>query len=314
MGRDLAMAVGLFVLAGLLFLLPADFLLNCRLKLYSLWSQSEQTARELRQVPEVFTAEVSAQRQIQELSRQVVQKENELSALRREMRNFGDFRSSFPLTRIIPATILGFAGSRDAPEVYLSAGTEDGVKQDYLLAQGSAFAGLVAGADKNSGVAMLASHPGCVVAGRASGSRDLCTVRGAGGGRVIAVFYVAQTTAAPGEKILTSGLTGKAPEGLLIGELLDSPRRGREQGALEAAVKLAANLNQLEDVIILGAEEKQTPLRSGYAQPPAGVRSPAQPGTPGQPVVPPAQPPVAPGTAPAAPEKPAGEVLSPALG
>lgn len=321
MGRDLATAAGLFLLAGLLFLLPADLLQESRLKLYSLWSRSEQAARELRQTPEEFTAETPLREQAQELSRQLILKDNELNALRRELRNVADFRTNFPLTRIIPAEVLGFSGSRDAPEVFLSAGSEDGVKQDYLLAQGSAFVGIVAGVDKNAGVAMLATHPGCVVAGRGVGSRDLCTVRGAGGGRVIAIFYVAQTTAAPGEKLVTSGMTGKAPEGLLIGELLDHPRRSHEQGALEATVKLAANLNQLQDLILLGAEEKQTPQRSGFTPVGNGTRPPLQPGTPlpGAPAQPatPAQPgavPVTPPATPSTPAKPAEGELPPALG
>ena len=58
------------------------------------------------------------------------------------------------------------------------------------------------------------------------------------------------TTLKPGQNIVTSGLGGIFPKGIPIGKVVDS--RSVEYGLLvEARIKLAANLNALEEVWVL---------------------------------------------------------------
>jgi rod shape-determining protein MreC len=54
----------------------------------------------------------------------------------------------------------------------------------------------------------------------------------------------------PGQKVVTSGLGGIFPKGIPIGQVLDS--QSVEFGLyVEARVKLAANLNGLEEIWVL---------------------------------------------------------------
>lgn len=305
MGRDLGIGILLFTLAGLLFLLPSNLLRDCRLQIYSLWSESEKETDKLSRTPAQLTPVVAPEVRLHEITLQLIQKDNEIAGLRRELHNLGALRTLLPLTQIIPARILGFGGNHETPEVYLSAGTAEGVGEDYLLAQGTAFAGLIVNTGEHSSLALLPTHPGCVVGGRTAQTRDICSVRGTNAGKTLAVFYTGQTAAAPGEKILTSGLTGKAPEGLIIGTLLDYPHRGSEPGTLEAPIRLEVNLNQLENVLILSG--RNAPTRSTGVQitvpvTPVTPASPTQPTTPAKPGV------------PSVPTEPAEDEVSPALG
>lgn len=292
MRRDMGVTLGLLAVAGLLFLLPAGLLRDCRLKLYSLFRGSQKAVEQMQEerntraiedgktAPDtVYDPSVPPEQRLRELTRQLIGKDSEIAALRQELRNLGDFRTAFPTVKIIPVRVIGFSGSREEPAVFLSAGTNERVAVDNTLAQGTAYAGTVVRVDHDAAFALLPSHPGCLVDGRAVKSRDICSVRGLGAGRAQAVFYVGQTATAPGERIITSGMLGKAPEGLIIGSIEEYPRRGREPGTLEAPVKLEANLSTLEDLVIVGWQAAgatgQPATPSGAATKPASSASPS---------------------------------------
>ena len=260
MGRDFVVAVCLLLLAAGLFMLPGDYLRAARLHLYGLYARISGAAGQIEaQAEPVVTAEVGLPARVAELNNLLVLKDAEISRLRRDLRQLADFRTAFPLVAIVPVRVLGFSGGSEGAELILNAGTEQGLARGDALAQGAAYVGSVALVGPQTSLALPLTHPGSVVAARTAISRDICAVRGRGGQRVLVVIYASQSAITPGEKVITSGLSGTAPEGLVIGTITDYPRRGSEPGTLEADLRLEAEMSSLEDIIVIRAAQPVVP-------------------------------------------------------
>lgn len=189
--------------------------------------------------PEALRARVAA------LEKQLLRKEGEIAGLERALREFEGFRREMPELKLRAAKVV----SRSGEEAVIDAGAEDGVGDGWAVAQGAVLAGTIAQRAAKHSVVLLTASGGSLIPARAGRSRDVCTVRGCGGGMGMAVFYANQTETAPGEPLFTSGLLGRLPPGLLIGNLADYPQPAAG-GTLEAPVRLAADLPALERVLV----------------------------------------------------------------
>lgn len=256
MRLNLIIAVVLFIIAGVLFALPGDYLRRWRLELYGLYSGSKIIVDEFSN-PIVLTSEVSSQRKIKELQVSLARKDGEIAFLKKELRQIREVKDIFPLLSLTSAGVINGMADLSSPEVVLDKGLEDGVVKGEAVAQGQMLAGVIASLTKKAALALLVDNPGCLIPGRSAKSRDMCSVIGKGYGKARAIFYTGHTVSMPGEKIFTSGLLGHIPEGLLIGTLEDYPIKGVEPGTLEAPVKLSADLASLERVLIIKTPEKE---------------------------------------------------------
>ena len=161
------------------------------------------------------------------------------------MREFEGFRRGMPELKLLAARVV----SRSGEEAVIDAGAEDGVGDGWAVAQGTVLAGTIAQRAPKHSVVLTTASGGSLIPARAGRSRDVCSVRGCGGGMGVAVFYANQTETAPGEPLFTSGLLGRLPPGLLVGTLADYPQPATG-GTLEAPVRLAADFPALERVLV----------------------------------------------------------------
>jgi len=114
--------------------------------------------------------------------------------------------------------------------------------------------GRVAGVSFDHAQVLLVGDPNCRVAALVENeNRDNGVVGPAGPleNDLAVLSYLPRGAALkPGQAVLTSGLGGVFPKGLLLGKIVDA--QAVEYGLyLEARVKLAANLNALEEVWVL---------------------------------------------------------------
>lgn len=254
MKNDIIRAVIFTVLAVMLFMLPQNTMSRIRLKVYNIFGDVKEVAGSIEGQEGVYDSSVSPRRRVAELTNELVAKDAQILSLKREMRNLINFRNQFPTLEIIPAKVITYRFSDAATEVYISAGKEQGVSRDNILVQAGAYVGGVVMVDEQTSLAVLADSPKSVVAARALRSGDSCIVRGEGFNKAKAIFYVSKTEVVPGEKVITSGFLGKAPEGLVVGVVEDYPVRGSEPGTMEAPVRLEAALSKLEDVLVVGLQ------------------------------------------------------------
>ena len=104
----------------------------------------------------------------------------------------------------------------------------------------------------NVSTVLLLTDPESGVGAVAQRSRDLGVVLGGGGPQtLIARFFSKDADVQVGDRIVTSGMGSKFPDGLLIGEVVSVsvPQPGLVK---EAVVKPSADFEHLEEVMVIG--------------------------------------------------------------
>ncbi|MCL2403047.1 MAG: rod shape-determining protein MreC, partial [Coriobacteriia bacterium] len=155
-----------------------------------------------------------------------------------------------PDEAVLPASVIGLPSSSYERIIVLNRGTRDGVDlaMPVVTAQGLLGSTIEVGpnyskvrliTDQNSGVAALVQR-----------DRQLGTVQGSLGGELRLNFIPVDATIEPGDRVLTSGLGGVFPKGLIIGEVI---RTDGDHNTLyqTISVRSTVNLDRLEEVLIL---------------------------------------------------------------
>lgn len=139
--------------------------------------------------------------------------------------------------------------------VQIDRGSLDGLSNNIpVLTPDGALVGRVASVSLTRSQVVLIGDPNCKVAALIENdARDTGVIVGSGpfDGSLVSMNFLAHSAdVKPGQKVVTSGLGGIFPKGIAVGTITDS--RPVESGlSTEAQVKLAANLNSLEEVWVL---------------------------------------------------------------
>lgn len=150
----------------------------------------------------------------------------------------------------VTATVIGMPPSAWNQVIIVDKGANDGIELNMpvlgpygLLGQvievGPTYSRIRLLTDQKSGIASLIQR------GRKTG-----ITKGSISGDLMLDFISAESTVTPGDVVLTSGLGGVYPKGLLIGEVLEV---SKETNALYKSIKLtpANDINTVENVLIL---------------------------------------------------------------
>lgn len=256
----------LFILLALLMLfLPAEFLIDWRLSLYG----SATVASELASPGHDSLVHPPAQDsldRIRILQERLVQRDAEVAALRRRLSELDAARENLPAMRFVYASVMAAGKVAFADTYTVDRGRRDGVREGDAVVQGTVLFGSVARCAIHTALVRSVYAGGSLVPARTGKTREICAVRGDGGDRATAIFYTTESGADKGEPLLTSGLLGELPEGLLVGELLARPEEGAEPGTLEAPVRLYARPHMVEGLLLLHRLEPAAPARTGSGE------------------------------------------------
>ena len=139
--------------------------------------------------------------------------------------------------------------------VQIDRGSLDGLSNNIpVLTPDGALVGRVASVSLTRSQVVLIGDPNCKVAALIENdARDTGVIVSSGpfDGSFVGMSFLAHSAdVKPGQNVVTSGLGGIFPKGIPVGKIADA--RHVESGlATEAQVKLAANLNSLEEVWVL---------------------------------------------------------------
>lgn len=138
--------------------------------------------------------------------------------------------------------------------VQLDLGSRDGLRPNLPVLTPEGLVGRVASVSFDRSQVLLVGDPNCKVSALVENETRDNGVLGASGpvesDLAVLRFLPRTTTLKPGQNVVTSGLGGIFPKGIRIGKVVDS--RPVEYGSyVEASVKVAANLNALEEVWVL---------------------------------------------------------------
>lgn len=179
-------------------------------------------------------------------------KERENERLRKLLDLKSGYQFQAIASRVIGEDVLGYYQS-----IFIDRGLEDGVKKDMPLAS---YDGLVGRITKSSGSmsqALLIIDPASSVDCRVARTRDRGALTGSMEGACILRFIDKDSNIKAGDIIVTSGLDGIFPKGLLVGRV-QRIRKASTGLFLEANVTPSVDFSKLEEVLIIRE------IRSGF--------------------------------------------------
>ncbi len=155
--------------------------------------------------------------------------------------------------KIVPTEIIGVSGSGIPNTVLINLGAQDSVRVNQTVINQIGVAGRVAQVMEDYSVVYLLTEPRCRVAARLRSSREQGIIRYAMSRGMFLDNCPQQGEVAVGDTVLTSGLGGIFPEGLVIGtiEKIETPEK---EFFYDITIKPAVNFNGLDELYILAWE------------------------------------------------------------
>ena len=155
--------------------------------------------------------------------------------------------------KAIATTVIGRDPSNWIRSITLDRGYEDGLEIGLPVVDGYAVVGIITGITAKSSKVLLLTDSISSVDGVVQRTRAPGVVESDGDGNLTMRYVVKEDEVAVGDRIITSGLDGVFPKGVLIGIVtkVDSTINGLFQ---EVKLDPSATLNQLENVLVLTKE------------------------------------------------------------
>jgi rod shape-determining protein MreC len=156
----------------------------------------------------------------------------------------------------LPDTVAAQVIGRDATNWYrgviLNKGEQDGVRPEMGVVTPAGVVGRVVKATASSSVVLLVTDPNNAIAALVQRTRDEGIVEGTRSGRARLKYIPLLSGVQPGDRVVTSGLTGAFPRGLSIGVVTHIEK---EEGALFQAAELESevDLTKVEEVLVVRA-------------------------------------------------------------
>jgi rod shape-determining protein MreC len=192
-------------------------------------------------------AELEAQVAVLE-AENVQLKENEADL--RLLSGLLDYERSRPDNRYAAANVIGRDTSAFLGYIMIDLGSDAGLARDMPVVTNQGLVGHIVELTCCTAKVQLITDPNSAVNARLQASRDEGVAVGRFGGVLELEYLSQQAVVAPGDVVLTSGLGGTYPEGLVIGRVSATQRQDYE--VLQKAVLIpAADFNRLEIVLII---------------------------------------------------------------
>jgi len=221
--------------------LPIEALTTLEQSVIGLWQEYvalrhvREDNRQLRRDLEVL------QRQNSEL------RESAIAAQRLE--SLLEFKEQF-VPHTVAARVMGRDSTNWYSSVILNKGDRDGIRPEMGVMTSAGIVGRVVKTGPFSSIVLLVTDPHNAITGIIQRSRDEGIVEGTSQGRARIKYLPLLANIRVGDIVVTSGLTGGFPRGIVIGNVLTMQK---EEGELFQSAEIApqADLSKLEEVLII---------------------------------------------------------------
>lgn len=190
------------------------------------------------------------------LRSQLAERHLETAALREQLRYVqagGDLLARLPSPRGVIARIIGRSTLPMVHTALLDRGTQDGIALESVVLDGSGLVGRVTEARASESVVLLLTDPESRIAALIDRSRESGLLVGQSPGRCRLVYLALQADVQPGDQVVTAGLGGAFPKGLLLGTVV-RVERDPSAGTASAWIEPSARLGRLEEVVCVPRE------------------------------------------------------------
>lgn len=193
------------------------------------------------------------QQQIDQLQSQLVDM-RELQVENDDLRNLLSMKQRTGPGTLLPVTVIARDDSPYVQAITVDSGTTGGVHQGDIVVTDKGLVGRVETADPTSSKVRLITDINSSVAVRLQGpDRTTGVLRGQSPSDLLVIAYIPQTdTVTPGEVVISSGLGGLFPEGIVVGTVSQVDRNDADPFQV-AAVTPAVDMAKIERLYVVSA-------------------------------------------------------------
>lgn len=173
----------------------------------------------------------------------------ELSEENKRLKELLNFKQASPL-KVIPAQVIGHSADNWSSTLVINKGSSSGLKRGFVVISYLGLLGRVAETSRYTSNVVLVNDPGLAVSAIDQRSRQEGLVSGALGSSLVMRYLPKDADIQVSDNIITSGLAGVFPKGLIIGTVVEV---GDEVLGLSryATIKPAINLSSVEEVLVI---------------------------------------------------------------
>lgn len=175
---------------------------------------------------------------------QETKRENEI------LRSQLDLKKEFKELELIAAEIIGRGPSNISSNLIIGEGSSGGISRGMPVVSGNMLIGKIDEVESDFSRVLLIVDPGSVVNVMIQESRAIGVLKGETGFNLVVESIPQEVELKKGQRIVTSGLGGTFPKGLVIGEIdeIKSPKSDIFQSA---NVRPVADFNHLEIIFVI---------------------------------------------------------------
>ena len=169
------------------------------------------------------------------------------------LRRLLNFRQSNPNFVVRGGQVVGRVLGRDPnflKYLVIDLGSDQGIAPGMPVMSDVGLVGRIVEVSANSSKVLLITDPGSAINALVQGSRVLGVLAGVDGGNPRIKYLTQDVVISPGDIVLTSGLGGSLPKGLVIGQIFKVRHRDYEMFQ-EAEVRPTVNFDRLELVLVI---------------------------------------------------------------
>lgn len=188
-----------------------------------------------------------------ELRAELVRRQVENAELREQLRRGTQqqaLKQLGPFPRGVVAGVIGRSTLPTQQTALVDKGWRDGLTLDSVLLDASGVVGRVAELHASSALVALLTDPESRVAALVERSRETGVLAGRGRGRCELIYLDADADLVAGDRVVTAGLGGPVPKGLLLGRVV-RVITDEKAGVASAWVEPAAGMSRIEAVLAL---------------------------------------------------------------
>jgi len=164
------------------------------------------------------------------------------------------------ISRTVAAQVIGTSGSDLSHVLYINKGREDGLKPDQAVITPDGIVGKLRDVWDHTSQVLVINDQTSGAGVLLSSTRIRAILRGTSTGRIVINNLTSDSRIKSGETILTSGGDQVYPRGLPVGTIESIALDPDHQPYTTIHVRPAANLSQLEEVLIITATQPDLPL------------------------------------------------------
>jgi rod shape-determining protein MreC len=184
---------------------------------------------------------------------------SEDAAQGRRLQKLLDFKQQY-ITTTVAAQVIGTSGTDLSRVVYLDKGYNDGIRTQQAVITPDGIVGKIRDVTPHSAQVLLVSDPSSGAGVILVSTRIRGILRGTVGGGIQINNLTADSRIKPGEQVVTSGGDLVFPRGIPVGVIESIEPDPQHQPYTAITIKPAANLNELEEVLVVVGTSSTMPV------------------------------------------------------